>query len=432
MRANAKEPYAYLTLLSVTCLLASFLLSGCAATAPRQKLPAFDIQEATLSRNIDDKGTHVTPIGESTVYFRNDAEVISCVRFKNISGKHTIRWDWHGPDGKLYCNTRSKVIKIPSGKYREEMSLWHRITLKGEEAADFPGRWLVNIYFDNEVISSKHFEIKPGLNIDILPAAAEKQDPSKWGLIIGIEKYPGLPMVDYAKRDAALMKDYFNVVLGVPVENVVTLLDGTATKGKIEGLLRSYFPKNLNSNSIFYVYFAGHGIPSLSDGDAYIVTYDGDPRFIEHTGYKLETFYSDIGLLPVKQSIVFIDGCFSGVSSRGTESLISGARPALLKVDELKLTSENVIALAASKGDQISNAYPEMEHGLFTYFLLSGLRGAADSDSNDVVSLGELYTYVNSNVTKVSRRKGIEQTPVLIHDAEGSGEMKISNALQEE
>jgi len=66
------------------------------------------------------------------------------------------------------------------------------------------------------------------------------------------------------------------------------------TKGKIEGILRSYLPMNLDKYATLYVYFAGHGVPGLQDGDAFIVTYDGEPRFIEYTGYKLKILYADI------------------------------------------------------------------------------------------------------------------------------------------
>jgi uncharacterized caspase-like protein len=179
------------------------------------------------------------------------------------------------------------------------------------------------------------------------------------------------------------------------------------------------------------VYFAGHGAPSLKDGDAFIVTYDGEPRLIEYTGYKLETLYADIGNLPAKRSIVFIDGCFSGASSRSDKMLIEGARPALLKVKNQNFSSGNVIAMTASQGDQVSNAYPEKEHGLFTYYMLSGIRGAADADGDKMVTLDELYTYVNVNVVKVSRRAGLEQTPDIHPGIDAVKKITVSEAVKE-
>jgi hypothetical protein len=111
--------------------------------------------------------------------------------------------------------------------------------------------------------------------------------------------------------------------------------------------------------------------------------------------------------------------------------LIEGARPALLKVKNQNFSSGNVIAMTASQGDQVSNAYPEKEHGLFTYYMLSGIRGAADADGDKMVTLDELYTYVNVNVVKVSRRAGLEQTPDIHPGIDAVKKITVSEAVKE-
>ena len=78
---------------------------------------------------------------------------------------------------------------------------------------------------------------------------------------IGIEDYLRLPNVEYARKDALIVKDYFIKVLGVPEENVMTLIDNDATKGRIEGYLKEYIPSNVGKDTTLYVYFAGHGAP---------------------------------------------------------------------------------------------------------------------------------------------------------------------------
>jgi len=415
-------------ILSITMLL----VMGCGSTNKNVRTgPTIDVVETSLSRDIEDKGPDSIPIGKSSIYYTNDTEVVSYIKVANISGKHKVRWDWYRPDGKLYCSTGSETIKIKSGKFKREMAIWHRITLDGEKAVGYPGRWLVDVYFDNEIVSSNHFEIKTEINVDKMPKFASAQNQSNWGLIIGIENYADLPSVTYAQKDAMLMQEYYEKIIGIPEENIITLIDSEATKAKIEGLLKSYLPLNLNSDTTLYVYFAGHGVPSLEDGDSYIVTYDGDPRFIEHTGYKLKTLYSDIDALPIKRSVVFIDGCFSGASSRSNEMLLAGSRPALIKVEDMVFPSNKIVSLTASKGDQISNAYPEKEHGLFSYFVFSGLRGPADSNQDNKITLDELYTYVNGNVVKVSRRGGMEQTPVILPGREKASNIQISKVIEE-
>jgi hypothetical protein len=393
--------------------------------------PGFEFVEATLSRDIEKKGQESIPLGQTTAFYTNDTEVIFRIKIANVSGTHQIRWDWHQADGSLYHSTGNQPIRIASGKYRKEMSLWHRISLYGEAAVKHPGRWRVNVSMNNDILASQSFEIKPEINIDKLPNTAHDPNSENWGVIIGIENYAKLPSVDYAEKDARLVYRYFHNILGIPEKNIITLIDSEATKGKLEGIFRSYLPLNLDTNATLFVYFAGHGVPSIKDGDAFLVTYDGEPRLIEYTGYKLATLYADIGNLPIKRSIVFIDGCFSGASSRSDKMLIAGARPALIKVEDMAFSSDKIISLTASQGDQLSNAYPEKEHGLFTYFMLSGIRGAADANGDEMVTLDELFAYVNVNVIAVSRRSGLEQTPDILPGVDGIDKIKISKALKE-
>jgi uncharacterized caspase-like protein len=131
--------------------------------------------------------------------------------------------------------------------------------------------------------------------------------------------------VDYARKDALIVKEYFIRVLGVPEENVISLIDSDATKARIEGYLKQYIPANVGKDTTPYVYFAGHGAPEIEKGEPYLVPHDGDTQFIEQTGYNLKTFYQDLDNLDIKRVYVFLDSCFSGVASRAAEMLAKGA-----------------------------------------------------------------------------------------------------------
>jgi uncharacterized caspase-like protein len=58
-----------------------------------------------------------------------------------------------------------------------------------------------------------------------------------------------------------------------------------------------------------------------------------------------------------------------------------------------------------------------LQHGIFTYYLLKGLRGAADADKDGLVSVDEAYRYVT---THVPRATGQEQHPVKKGTVKGS------------
>jgi uncharacterized caspase-like protein len=62
---------------------------------------------------------------------------------------------------------------------------------------------------------------------------------------------------------------------------------------------------------------------------------------------------------------------------------------------------------------------PELGHGLFTHFLVQGLRGAADLDRDGIVSLQEVYQYLEQQVSQKSRAMGGNQHPVMKGEMEG-------------
>jgi uncharacterized caspase-like protein len=219
-------------------------------------------------------------------------------------------------------------------------------------------------------------------------------------------------------------------VLGVPEENIISLIDADATKGRIEGYLKKYIPANLSKNATLYVYFAGHGMPGIKKGEPYLVPYDADTHFIEQTGYKLISFYQDIYKLKLNHVYVFLDSCFSGMASRAAEMLIKGARPALMHVEKVRPPSSQIISLNATSTDEVSHAFHEMRHGLFTYYLLRGLKGEADRDDDGWTSIKELYGYVRTNVRRESHRMQSEQTPVIVPSSDRVRDIALSRRVK--
>jgi uncharacterized caspase-like protein len=110
--------------------------------------------------------------------------------------------------------------------------------------------------------------------------------------------------------------------------------------------------------------------------------------------------------------------------------LIKRARPALMHVEEVSPSFGSIISLNATETGQISNAYPEKEHGLFTYWLLRGLNGGADSNDDGWTSVKEIYGYVKGNVTRVAIRMRTDQTPVLLPTPKKLKDVAISKVPQ--
>ena len=408
-----------------------FLLFSCASQKVVEKRPPPKFQDMVLAKQIDDSGVIGVPRDQTREFNTEDEQVVALVTFENMSGTHKLRWEWVDPKGKVYLATKNHPLKVEKGKYLPKVTAWHRISLKDEPAVDVPGEWSVKIFVDNDLIDSKPFIVKVIEDPLTLPQnLASRPYPKDWGLIIGIEDYNRLPKVDYARKDALIVRDYFIRVLGVPEENIISLIDADATKAQIEGYMKKYIPNNVGKDANLYVYFAGHGMPGTKKGEPYLVPYDADTRFIEQTGYKLISFYQDLDKLDVKRVYVFLDSCFSGVASRAAEMLVKGARPALVHVEKVSPPSSSIISLNATSTGQISNAYPEKRHGLFTYYLLRGLKGEADTNDDGWSSVKEIYAYVRKNVKRQSRRMQSEQTPSIVPPSTQWKDVALSRSVK--
>lgn len=256
-------------------------------------------------------------------------------------------------------------------------------------------------------------------DVDELPFTNSKLNKNAYAVVIGIEQYrQNLPKADYAVQDAQTVTSYLTHVLGYPEENVITLLNDRASYVDLAKYFERWLPNNVEKDSIVFIYYSGHGAPNLKTGGAYLVPYDGDPSFLDQTGYSLKKMYDVLGTLPAKEIIVALDSCFSGAGGRSV--IAKGSRPLVINLQDTVVLPKNMMILSASSGDEISSTYDEKGHGLFTYFMLKGIRTENVVKEDGSIKIDNLFSYIKPNVTRVSRKKyNNEQTPQLIMSGKG-------------
>lgn len=213
------------------------------------------------------------------------------------------------------------------------------------------------------------------------------------------------------------MREYVTKSLGYPEENVVLLLNDHATKSDLDKYFEQWLPNRVEKDDSVFIYFSGHGAPNSKTGEAFIVPYDGDPAFVDKTGYPLKRLYDHVGKLPAKEVIIIIDSCFSG--SGGRSVVAKGMRPIAFSIENPIVASGKTIVMTAGAGDQISSTYDQKRHGLLTYFVLKGLQGEADVNKDGAIDVNELFTYVKPQVERTARREfNNEQAPQLFTSPE--------------
>ena len=282
--------------------------------------------------------------------------------------------------------------------------------LKEEEAKQYN-----NFFKKDEKQTDAHaFSSSLKSDIDEVPLLNPKPNKNAYAIVIGIEQYrQKLPKADFATSDAKLMSEYLSKVLGYPEENVITLLNDYASNVDLAKYFEKWLPNNVEKDSTVFIYYSGHGAPDPKTGGAYLVPYDGDPSFIAETGYSLKRMYNALGKLQAKEIIVALDSCFSGAGGRSV--IAKGARPLVMNLQSNMVLSSNMTVLSASSGEQISSTYDEKGHGLFTYFLLKGIKNEAVVNPDGSIKMDDLFGYIKPQVERIARKQyNNEQTPQLI------------------
>ena len=227
-----------------------------------------------------------------------------------------------------------------------------------------------------------------------IPVRKVRNREYSYCVIIANEHYRDVSEVEYAGNDGQVFKEYCKKTLGIPEKNIRSFFDATYTDMKRAISWMEDIADATDGKARLFLYYAGHGIPNDKDQSAYLIPTDGFPKDIT-TCFKLSDIYDRLARLNVQNVTVLLDACFSGVK-RGEGKSIVAARGVAIKAKKENL-SGNLVILSAASDDETAFSYKSKKHGMFTYYLLKKLH-----DSKGDISLGEIYSFISSNVRKSS------------------------------
>ena len=117
------------------------------------------------------------------------------------------------------------------------------------------------------------------------PKYKNAESAGNFAVVVGIEKYNSLPEAQFAERDALAVREHL-LALGYPQRNIILLSGAQATKTGLVKNIETWLPRNVTEQSTVFFYYSGHGAPEVTGGQAYLVPVDGDPEYLEDTGYS--------------------------------------------------------------------------------------------------------------------------------------------------
>ena len=273
---------------------------------------------------------------------------------------------------------------------------------------------------------------KPKAAAPIPPPPPPPPTRNRWAVVVGVGHYesPEIPRLRYTVPDAEAIYQVLVGPAGFEKEHVFLLTDKTERKPTLKNIkwaLGTFLARSAQKDDTVVIFFAGHGAPEVDqqgverDGLAkYLIPSDADPDDLYSSALPMDELQTIFGRIEADRVIVFLDACYSGAAGGRT---FASKSVRALNVDDLfleRLTrSKGRAIITASRPAEVSLEMAEFGHGLFTYYLLQGLNGAADLNRDGIVSLQELYEYVEQQVTQKSRSVGGNQHPVMKGELEG-------------
>ena len=240
-------------------------------------------------------------------------------------------------------------------------------------------------------------------------------------LAVGVAKLqtPSGPFQNlrYADADAQAIYDQFTAQKQKAFQNVVArvLLNEQATraniyseldalKATIDADMQARQAGNQATRDVFLVYMSGHGL--IRNGEFYFWNYDYDDTNPPETGIKFLELGDRITNVPA-ELIVMTDACQSGQG--GTD--LQNAEAAELAKRLIAISERAQVVLNGTTKDTQSIEHESIQHGLFTYCILDGLKKLSQSP-NGVLIL-ELGGYVQEWVPYYTQRFAQPQVPTL-------------------
>jgi uncharacterized caspase-like protein len=229
----------------------------------------------------------------------------------------------------------------------------------------------------------------------------------RWAVIVGISNYRAKGLnLQYAHRDAQQLNRLLRTPEGglFKPEHIRLLVNKAATTGAVTRALRGFLME-ARPEDLVLLYFACHGGPDpRRPGTAlYLYTYDTDPLDIAGTALPMDDIDRALrDVVRAERTVIVVDACQSGGVGLGARAPGHAERTNRY-LEALAQARGGVALLTSAEASESSEEDARWGggHGVFTHYVLEGMRGAADGYRgvrDGIVSVRELFEYVRDQV----------------------------------
>ncbi|MFM2096964.1 MAG: hypothetical protein RIS70_4088 [Planctomycetota bacterium] len=239
--------------------------------------------------------------------------------------------------------------------------------------------------------------------------------PQYWIAAVSVTKYAKLPPennLQFSELDAKAFVDCMRHGTRAPQDNILQLSDSAELAATHKHIITELprFIEQAAENDVVLLYMSMHGL-QFSKGKAgtYLLPSDVDPESPFETLIDLKWLRQLVTQgTRAKTVLVFLDVGHSGdFPAFETGDVTRPSQKAIESTFEEKASKESgkLVYVLTSCGDKESSVEdPKLKHGVFTYWLVQGLKGAADQNGDASIEMDELHKFVSLRVPRTVRR----------------------------
>ena len=264
-------------------------------------------------------------------------------------------------------------------------------------------------------------------------AVAAPRIDERWAVVIGVGQYGSadIPDLEFAGADARAVYEFLTSSAAGPFEedHVRFLTDEEATGEAMRDAL-FVFLQQADWDDLVFIYYAGHGAPDPNRPDnLYLLPTDSDLDALASTAFPMWDVKTALRRqIAAERVIVVADACHSAGTADG--DVVGGAEGNAIAggFAQLFSPSRRLMMTAADTNEFSLEDARWGGHGVFTHFLLDGLRGNGDANADGVVTFSEIFDYVSKNVISATegrqnpQRSGFGDIPLAVVETAGTGD----------
>jgi uncharacterized caspase-like protein len=250
------------------------------------------------------------------------------------------------------------------------------------------------------------------LLVPVRTGAADSADifrGKKYALIVGISKYlrnsGNLNDLKYADADAVSLHKFLQTPNGgrFSADNMRLLLNEQATVANVRKALGEFIGQ-AGADDLLLVFIAGHGAPDpFAPQNLYFIAHDTNVDDMPQTALAMKDFQKYLEQnVRARRLVLLVDTCHSAglTGSQGEATRGLGNNLVSLYVEKMLYQEEGKAVITSSDVNELSQESTRWGngHGVFTHFLLEGMAGKADANTDQLVTVGELFRFVRQKV----------------------------------